>query len=100
MFLAVYMERINPGSFGVSQPLNYFCGCKKKTKIIPISDSEAISGSSSNTTVNRIHEPNHWIQTQSNIPNRSLVIRIAHLTKVGYLIIITFECIINVLVEI
>ncbi|CAF1000356.1 unnamed protein product [Rotaria sordida] len=83
MILAVYIERVNPGQFGISQPFYYPC-FRKKTKTsstVPISYSSEDNWLSMKRKNTKTHEQNHWIEMNSNINKISPLIRIEHLTK-------------------
>ncbi|CAF3926709.1 unnamed protein product [Rotaria sordida] len=83
MILAVYIERVNPGQFGISQPFYYPC-FRKKTKTsstVPISYSSEDNWLSMKRKNTKTHEQNHWIEMDSNINKISPLIRIEHLTK-------------------
>ncbi|CAF2071729.1 unnamed protein product [Rotaria magnacalcarata] len=83
MVLAVYIERINPGQFGVSQPFFYPCLRKNKiSKTIPISYSDENGSLSTNRiTKSKISKHDHWIEMDSTINRIYPLIRIKHLTK-------------------
>ncbi|CAF5210430.1 unnamed protein product [Rotaria magnacalcarata] len=83
MVLAVYIERINPGQFGVSQPFFYPCLRKNKiSKTIPISYSDENGSLSTNRiTKSKISKHDHWIEMDSTIYRIYPLIRIKHLTK-------------------
>ncbi|CAF2638906.1 unnamed protein product [Rotaria sp. Silwood2] len=83
MVLAVYIERINPGQFGISQPFYYPCfrKTKKTSSTVPISYYEENGWSSMNKTNTKIHEHNHWIEMDSNMNKVCPLMRIKHLTK-------------------
>ncbi|CAF4744310.1 unnamed protein product [Rotaria sp. Silwood1] len=84
MILAVYIERVNPGQFGISQPFYYPCfpRNKKNSSTVSISDYEENVWSSMNKTKTKIHEHNHWIEMDSNTDKVCPLMRIKHLTKV------------------
>lgn len=94
MVLAVYIERINPGQFGVSQPFYYICYRRRKTSpeppIVYSRDHNIRSTSRSHNKV--CAEPNHWIEMDStyNKTSNNPLLRIKHLTKVSYLITFLF----------
>ncbi|CAF3110060.1 unnamed protein product [Rotaria socialis] len=83
MVLAVYIERINPGQFGVSQPFFYPCLRKNKiSKTIPISDSDENGSLPTNRiTKSKISKHDHWIEMDSKISRIYPLIRIKHLAK-------------------
>lgn len=79
--LAIYVERINPGEFGVSQPWNYLF---KKSYWKPELTSSVQPFNSHDIKNDGIYGSNNWIElnsmTNSTIPS----ITITHLTKVRY----------------
>lgn len=92
-FLAIYVERLNPGEFGVSQRWNYIF--KKSywtsTKIQP-SDLDLRSDKDPNGMANT----NHWIELNNVGRKRTPAMTIDHLNKVSeyaHSIEITFELI-------
>ncbi len=79
MFLAVYVERLNPGEFGISQPWNYLF--KKSywtsTTIRPLgieNNLDRVNNDVSNT--------NHWIELNTIEKKKNPAMSIDHLTKV------------------
>ncbi len=81
MLLAVYVERINPGEFGVAQPWYYvfknIC-FKRKTMsaIAPLDSSQSL-----NETYPTIGTTNHWIDSNPVVSTTSPSISTINLTK-------------------
>ena len=89
LLLAIYVERINPGGFGVAQPWNYLF---KKTYWKPqatatVQPSDRIENLSNKVDAARGH--NHWIEANpvTSLENPSLTI--SHLTKVIILLFLS-----------
>ena len=86
--LAIYIERINPGEFGVAQQWNYFFRKSywKPEALAPLTDSKQISSKSA------------WIDSnQMNVTSKEPLLSISHLTKVYplffYSLLFNFKCI-------
>jgi ATP-binding cassette subfamily A (ABC1) protein 3 len=84
--LAIYVERVNPGEFGIPQPWNYLF--KKSywkpqaTSAIQPFDSVERPPSKKNGTVSN----NHWIEMSSIMGMKSPSVTVSHVTKVSKLI--------------
>ncbi len=83
LLLAIYIERINPGEFGVAQPWNYlfkrsYWKPQATAVVHPLNGNERPT-----ITVNRVHIHNPWIEVNAttNMDNPSLTV--SHLTKVN-----------------
>lgn len=83
LFLAIYVERVNPGEFGVSQPWNYLF--KKSywrphatSAVQPFDSIERPSNKTNGAVAN-----NHWIETNSTKGMTSPSVTVSHLTKVS-----------------
>ena len=86
--LAIYIERINPGEFGVAQQWNYFFRKSywKPEALAPLTNSKQISSKSA------------WIDSnQMNVTSKEPSLSISHLTKVYplffYFLLFNFKCI-------
>ncbi|CAM4813346.1 unnamed protein product [Rotaria magnacalcarata] len=80
MLLAIYVERINPGSFGISQPWNYLCKIgywksrsSSSIKHIDISKTQ----SKDESTI----EKNHWIEPNALAHTKLPILSIHNMTK-------------------
>lgn len=88
MLLAIYIERINPGEFGVAQSWNYLF---KKSFWIP-HNSSIVQPSHSNSkerhrrikskSENQSKDNQHWFQLDSFVNTKYPALVIDHLTKV------------------
>ena len=79
-FAAIYVERINPGEFGVARPFYYIfptCCCKKK-ETAAISPVENPMRSTSGT-----ERENGWIELNPLGPHRRATVTTHNLTKVS-----------------
>jgi ATP-binding cassette subfamily A (ABC1) protein 3 len=81
--LAIYIERINPGEFGVAQPWNYlfkrsYWKPHATSKVQPLN----MNGKSA-TKNGRVHGPNDWIELNRMTPTENPSVTISHLTKVN-----------------
>ncbi len=80
MFLAIYVERLNPGEFGISQPWNYIF--KKSywstSSTVRPTDIENGLHKISNGTSN----DNHWIELNTHERKKDPTMTIDHLNKV------------------
>jgi hypothetical protein len=83
LLLAIYVERVNPGEFGVSQPWNYifkksYWKPHESSTVRPF-DSVERPGSKTNGDVAN----NHWIEMSSTAGMKSPSVTVSHLTKVS-----------------
>lgn len=78
-FLAIYVERLNPGEFGVSQPWNYIFKKSywKTAKIQPLNTDLR-----SEKEPNRMANTNHWIELNHIDKKPTPAMTIDHLNKV------------------
>ncbi|CAF4133614.1 unnamed protein product [Rotaria sp. Silwood2] len=80
MILAIYIERINPGEFGISQPWNYLC--KKGDRKSP--QASAVKQTEINKNKDKVEsnlENNRWIESSSLTNTKLPVLSINHMTK-------------------
>lgn len=79
MLLAIYVERLNPGEFGVSQPWNYIFKKSYWTSgtVRPSTDENNID-----VIPNGMSNENHWIELNTMEKRRSPAMSIDHLNKV------------------
>ncbi|CAF4073177.1 unnamed protein product, partial [Rotaria sp. Silwood2] len=78
--LAIYIERINPGEFGISQPWNYLC--KKGDRKSP--QASAVKQTEINKNKDKVEsnlENNRWIESSSLTNTKLPVLSINHMTK-------------------
>jgi hypothetical protein len=79
MLLAIYVERLNPGEFGVSQPWYYLFKKSYWT-------SSAIGPTNPEDNFDKIHnggsDQNHWIEMNNMERKKNSAMSINHLTKV------------------
>jgi ATP-binding cassette subfamily A (ABC1) protein 3 len=83
LLLAIYIERINPGEFGVAQPWNYLF---KKSYWKPYATSTVHPLNTNGTLANQnggLHSQNHWIQLNPIKKTKNPSVTISHLTKVN-----------------
>ncbi|CAF3480607.1 unnamed protein product [Rotaria socialis] len=80
MLLAIYIERINPGSFGISQPWNYLCkiGYWKSRSSSCI---KHINISKTQRKNEPIIEKNHWIESNALARAKLPILSIHNMTK-------------------
>ncbi|CAF3411038.1 unnamed protein product [Rotaria socialis] len=80
MLLAIYIERINPGSFGISQPWNYLCkiGYWKSRSSSCI---KHINISKTQRKNEPIIEKNHWIESSALARAKLPILSIHNMTK-------------------
>ncbi|CAF4226347.1 unnamed protein product, partial [Rotaria sordida] len=80
MFLAIYLEHINPGEFGISQPWNYLFKKSywKPSTVRPIGIE---NNNFSKINNNGISNENHWIELNSIENDKKPTMTINHLTK-------------------
>ncbi len=79
MFLAIYVERLNPGEFGISQPWNYlFKKSYWKSSAIRPTDIE----NGFHKIPNGISNQNHWIELKAIKKKKNPTMTIDHLNKV------------------
>jgi hypothetical protein len=86
MLLAVYIERINPGEFGVAQPWYFvfkqiYSKQKTLSLITPVDTLQNLG--KTNTTVNTT---NHWIDSSPVVNGVSPSISTINLTKVSLIL--------------
>ncbi|CAF2475019.1 unnamed protein product [Rotaria sp. Silwood2] len=83
MILAIYIERINPGEFGISQPWNYLCkkGDRKSRQASAVKQTEI---NKNKDKVESNLENNRWIESSSLANTKLPVLSINHMTKVRY----------------
>ena len=100
LLLAIYVERINPGEFGVAQPWNYLF---KKSYWKPQATS-SIHPSDGNGKLGyekrEVPSQNHWIQLDSINNKKTPSLTISHLTKVNHQLFLPSIQIIAISVEI
>ena len=80
--LAIYVERVNPGEFGVSQPWNYlfkksYWKPRATSAIQPFDSIETLSSKTNETVSN-----NHWVEMTSKIGAKTPSVTMSHVTKV------------------
>ncbi len=79
MFLAIYVERLNPGEFGVSQPWNYLFKKSYWT-------SSTIRPFGIENNLDRVNNdasnPSHWIELNTIERKKNPAMSIDHLNKV------------------
>ncbi len=76
MFLAIYVERLNPGEFGISQPWNYLFKKSYWTKSATVQPTD-----NSDKIQNGIPNDNHWIELNNMEKKKNPAMSIDHLTK-------------------
>ncbi len=76
IFLAIYVERLNPGEFGISQPWNYLFKKSYWTS------SSSVQPTDLDKMNNGISNKNHWIELNTNDKKKNPTMTIDHLTKV------------------
>jgi hypothetical protein len=86
MLLAVYVERINPGEFGVAQPWYFIfqkvcCKQKNMSTVIPVDSLHNLD-----KTNNKIGAATHWIELDSMVNGMSPSVSTINLTKVSWVI--------------
>ncbi|CAF1233873.1 unnamed protein product [Adineta ricciae] len=79
MFLAVYVERLNPGEFGVSQPWNYWL--KKSYWMTSSSVRPTDAMNNMDQIDNHAANANHWIEMNQVEKKKSPAMSIDHLNK-------------------
>ena len=84
MVLASYVERVNPGAFGISQPWNYPF---KKSYWRPRSSSHVrpVNNDVDRTYANaqNLDNTNNWIELNTVMAGRPPSISVSHMNKVG-----------------
>ena len=84
LLLAIYVERVNPGEFGVAQPWNYLFKKSywkpKASSFVRPSDKDAKLPHTDMT----ISSQNHWIEPESKSNTNDASLTVSHLTKVIY----------------
>ncbi len=79
MLLAIYVERLNPGEFGISQPWNYlFKRSYRASSTIQPADIE----NNFDKIHNGISNENHWIELNTIEKKKNPTMIIDNLTKV------------------
>ena len=84
LLLAIYVERVNPGEFGVAQPWNYLF---KKSYWKPQATATVQPDDTSPKTMNNndtISGSNGWIELGRMSNTKSPSLTVSHLTKVIY----------------
>lgn len=78
-FLAIYVERLNPGEFGISQPWNYLFKRSywSKSAIRPSNYENGVEKHS-----NGFSNQTHWIELNTVEKKKTPAMSIDHLTKV------------------
>ena len=82
LLLAIYIERVNPGEFGVAQPWNYFF---KKSYWNPRATAAVQPANMGETQRNKsdgIYGSNQWIELNSMSNKKSPSLTVSQLTKV------------------
>ena len=84
LLLAIYVERINPGEFGVAQPWNYlfkisYWRPRTAAAIQPIENDEKPANRNDG-----VFGSNGWIELNPMMNKKTLSLTISHLTKVDY----------------
>jgi hypothetical protein len=87
MILAVYVERINPGEFGIAQPWYFVFKqiCYKQKRIVTGTPFNSLQNS--NQTNNTVNTANQWIDLKSMVNEMRPSISIMNLTKVRFIIV-------------
>lgn len=80
MFLAVYVERLNPGEFGVSQSWNYWLKKSYWTSSSSVRPTDAMNNI--DQIDNHGGNANHWIEMNQIEKKKSPAMTIDHLNKV------------------
>ncbi len=83
LLLAIYIERVNPGEFGVAQPWNYLF---KKSYWRPQATAVVQPVGTNEKAANKndgIYGSDQWIELNSISNNKSASVTISHLTKVN-----------------
>jgi hypothetical protein len=82
LLLAIYIERINPGEFGVSQSWNYLFK-RSYWKSLATSNVRPLNGHDKPVNEkNVINFSNNWIELSSVMNLKNPSVTISHLTKV------------------
>jgi hypothetical protein len=83
MLLAVYVERINPGEFGVAQPWYFVFKqiCCKQKSMSTIAPTDSLQNFDETNHI--IHTTNHWIELDRSVNERSPSVSTINLTKVS-----------------
>ncbi|CAF4618859.1 unnamed protein product [Rotaria sp. Silwood1] len=87
MLLTIYIERVNPGEFGVAQPWNYlfrksFWNHRRSSTIEPSDlDLKEHHPRLQDTSNDQVNDTHHWIQLTSLMNVKSPSLAINHLTK-------------------
>ncbi|CAF3435397.1 unnamed protein product [Rotaria sp. Silwood1] len=77
MILAIYIERISPGGFGISQPWNYLC----KKGYWKSRQASSMKHNKNKDQMDSIVENNHWIESSSFANTKLPILSINHMTK-------------------
>ncbi|CAF3456278.1 unnamed protein product [Rotaria sp. Silwood1] len=77
MILAIYIERISPGGFGISQPWNYLC----KKGYWKSRQASSMKHNKNKDQMDSIAENNHWIESSSFANTKLPILSINHMTK-------------------
>jgi len=83
LLLAIYIERISPGEFGVAQPWNYLF---KKSYWKPRATSTVQPLNRDENSVHKkggVYGENHWIELQQMTNMKKPSLKISNLTKVN-----------------
>lgn len=82
LLLAIYIERINPGEFGVAQPWNYLFKKSYWRSHAVASIQPLDAGEKPGFHNGGIHGENQWIEWNSTMNNKKSSLTISNLTKV------------------
>ena len=80
-FLAIYVERLNPGEFGVSQPWNYLCKRSNWRSSTIRPETSSIDKDLPRNGNGAGHE-NHWLELTRQDRKKQPAMTINHLNKV------------------
>jgi hypothetical protein len=89
VFLAIYVERLNPGEFGISQPWNYlFKKSYWRSSTVRPTDIADNFVKIDNSTTNQ----SHWIELNTTDNKKQPAMTIEHLNKVlrNLFVLLTF----------
>jgi hypothetical protein len=83
LLLAIYVERINPGEFGVAQSWNYlfkkyYWKPRAASAVQPLDDKKILG-----SKTNGHYGNNHWIELSPVIKTNLPSVTMSHLTKVN-----------------
>jgi hypothetical protein len=83
LLLAIYIERVNPGEFGVAQPWNYlFKKSYWRPQATAVVQPIDVNGKPAHKK-RKIFSHNHWIEFDATLDMKSPSVTISHLTKVN-----------------